>query len=46
MIKQSIVDIGPFLGFLFMWIFFFTIQYKVMQAEFKVDDYPGLNNFA
>ena len=28
-----------------MWIIFFTIQYKVLGAEFGLGDYPGLNNF-
>ena len=46
MIKQSIIDITGFLTFFAMWILFFTIQYKVLGAEFGLDDYPGLNNFA
>jgi len=46
MIKQSIIDIGGFLSFFAMWIIFFTIQYKVLGAEFGMGDYPGLNSFA
>lgn len=45
MIRKSIWDIGGFLAFFSMWILFFTIQYKVLGAEFDLTEYSHLNRF-
>ena len=45
MIKQSVFDIGGFLTFFMMWILFFSIQYKILEAEFEYKDSDSLNNF-
>jgi hypothetical protein len=43
MIKQSIIDISGFLVFFSMWILFFSIQYKILEAEFDLEEYKSLN---
>jgi hypothetical protein len=45
MIKISIIDVQEFILFFVMWGFFFTIQYKILDAEFEYDDYAEVNNF-
>lgn len=40
MIKQSVLDIQGFLVFFMIWILFFSIQFKILDAEFDGGDYP------
>ena len=34
MIYSSVIDVSEFILFFLMWIMFFTIQYKILDAKF------------